>query len=52
MKKIYAKPSIAVSTFDMSDNTNVNILSSVGAKNNGTYSRTGISILDGKRLNS
>ena len=52
MKKSYAKPSMAVNSFDTMDCTNVTIMSSVAAKSDGnTYSRLGINIVDGSSLN-
>ena len=52
MKKIYAKPSMAVNSFDTADYTNVNVLSTAATKNGGvTYERFGLNIIDGSGTN-
>lgn len=52
MKRIYAKPSMAVNTFKAIDNTNVGVLSSVTPKNGVEPKRIGMTVIDGTKLHS
>ncbi len=52
MKKLYAKPSMAVNYFDTMDCTNVNVLSTAATKKGSvTYERFGLNIIDGTNTN-
>ncbi len=52
MKREYVKPSMAVNTFNMTDNTNITALSSISPKNGEKATKYGLTLFDAEDLKS
>ena len=52
MKREYVKPSMAVNTFDMTDNTNITPLSSIAPKSTANATKYGLTLFDAESLHS